>query len=88
MDAAAFYACHQKLVLDCRLQQLCTWAAKPSEGNKVESQTTMPGVEKASQQTSRQVETGYLLHNVAPIMIEAERQLPSCRCLESLLLPI
>ena len=48
----------------------------------------MPGVEKASQQTSRQVETGYLLHNVAPIMIEAERQLPSCRCLESLLLPI
>ena len=64
------------------------WAAEPSEGSKVDSQITMPVVEKPSQQTSRQVETGCLPCNLAPNMLEAESQLPSCRCLENLLLPL
>ena len=65
---------------------MCTGTAEPSEGSKVDSQITMPAVEKSSQQTPRQVETGCLPYNLAPNKIEAERQVPYCRCLESLLL--
>ena len=53
-----------------------TWAAEPLEGSKVDSQITMPAVEKPSQQTSRQVETGCLPCDLAPNKIEAERQMP------------
>ncbi|DBA89015.1 TPA: hypothetical protein ACH3X2_000231 [Trebouxia sp. C0005] len=37
------------------VQQMCIWAAEPSEGSQVESRTTIPVVAKPSQQTSRQV---------------------------------
>ncbi|DBA85715.1 TPA: hypothetical protein ACH3X1_005286 [Trebouxia sp. C0004] len=36
------------------LQQLCIWAAQPSEGSKVDSQTTTPDVQSTHQPTSRQ----------------------------------
>ncbi len=47
-------------MLSCRLQQLCTWPAKPSEERMRDPQNTALAVEHKPQQTSRQVMTACL----------------------------